>query len=111
MPEIRIVPVDNPGDLAQALAIREVVFIEEQRVQDQRKPIILDDGRIAVSTIDFQAYLMKTTCQKVSRREAASINFLNCGRSLSLLLPLTTSVNAWTTAQVCRFENSRNCAP
>jgi predicted GNAT family N-acyltransferase len=34
MPEIRIVPVDNPGDLAQALAIREVVFIEEQRVPE-----------------------------------------------------------------------------
>jgi hypothetical protein len=56
--------------------LRETGFIasiEEQRVQDQRKPIILDDGRIAVSTIDFQAYLMKTTCQKVSRREAASM--------------------------------------
>ncbi|MCC6777841.1 MAG: hypothetical protein IT537_14600 [Hyphomicrobiales bacterium] len=50
-----------------------IASIEEQRVQDQRKPIILDDGRIAVSTLDFQAYLMKTTCQKVSRREAASM--------------------------------------
>lgn len=56
--------------------LRETGFIasiEEQRVQDQRKPIILDDSRIAVSTIDFQAYLMKTTCQKVTRREAASM--------------------------------------
>lgn len=31
-PEIRIVPVQDPGDLAAALAIREVVFIEEQQV-------------------------------------------------------------------------------
>ena len=56
--------------------LRETGFIasiEDQRVQDQRKPIILDNGRIAVSTLDFQAYLMKTTCQKVSRREAASM--------------------------------------
>jgi hypothetical protein len=47
--------------------------IEEQRVQDQRKPIILEDGRIAVSTLDLHAYLLKTTCQKVSRREVASM--------------------------------------
>jgi predicted GNAT family N-acyltransferase len=33
-PTLTIVPVDNPGDLAQALAIREVVFIEEQRVPE-----------------------------------------------------------------------------
>ncbi len=32
--EIKIVPVDNEGDLAQALAIREVVFIEEQHVPE-----------------------------------------------------------------------------
>src|SRR5687767_695059 len=31
-PEISIVPVQNDGELAQALAIREVVFIEEQHV-------------------------------------------------------------------------------
>lgn len=32
MPEIRIAPAKGPGDLAAALAIREVVFIEEQAV-------------------------------------------------------------------------------
>ncbi len=32
MAEIRIEPVKGPGDLAAALAIREVVFIEEQAV-------------------------------------------------------------------------------
>ncbi len=32
MAEIRIAPVKGPGDLAAALAIREVVFIEEQAV-------------------------------------------------------------------------------
>jgi predicted GNAT family N-acyltransferase len=31
-PELRIVPTQGPGDLAAALAIREVVFIEEQAV-------------------------------------------------------------------------------
>jgi predicted GNAT family N-acyltransferase len=33
-PEISIIPVQNDGDLAQALAIREVVFIEEQHVPE-----------------------------------------------------------------------------
>ena len=33
-PEISIVPVQNDGELAQALAIREVVFIEEQHVPE-----------------------------------------------------------------------------
>ncbi|MBI3185831.1 MAG: GNAT family N-acetyltransferase [Myxococcales bacterium] len=32
--DVRIVPVRSEGDLAQALAIREVVFIEEQRVPE-----------------------------------------------------------------------------
>jgi len=30
--ELRIAPVEGPGDLASALAIREIVFIEEQSV-------------------------------------------------------------------------------
>ncbi|WP_373045087.1 GNAT family N-acetyltransferase [Vulgatibacter sp.] len=30
--EVEIIPVDGPGDFAAALAIREVVFIEEQQV-------------------------------------------------------------------------------
>lgn len=30
--ELRVVPVENKGDLASALALREVVFIEEQNV-------------------------------------------------------------------------------
>ena len=50
-----------------------IASIEDQRVQDQRKPIIIEDGRIAVSTLDFQAYMAKTTCQKVSQPEAASM--------------------------------------
>ncbi len=33
--EVRITPVDGPGDFAAALAIREVVFIEEQRVPEE----------------------------------------------------------------------------
>ncbi len=56
--------------------LRETDFIaciEEQRVQDQRKPVILEDGRIAVSTLDFQAYLIKTTCQKLSTPKVASM--------------------------------------
>ncbi len=56
--------------------LRETGFIasiEEERVQNQRKPIILDDGRIAVSTLDFRAYLIKTTCENVSPRQAASM--------------------------------------
>lgn len=56
--------------------LRETGFIasiEDQRVQDQRKPIILEDGRIAVSTLDLHAYLLKATCQRVSRREVASM--------------------------------------
>nr|WP_050727425.1 GNAT family N-acetyltransferase [Vulgatibacter incomptus] len=32
---MRVVPVDGPGDFAAALAIREVVFIEEQRVPEE----------------------------------------------------------------------------
>lgn len=32
--ELRIVPVQGEGDLASALAIREIVFIEEQRVPE-----------------------------------------------------------------------------
>ena len=31
-PNVEIIPVDGPGDFAAALAIREVVFIEEQQV-------------------------------------------------------------------------------
>jgi predicted GNAT family N-acyltransferase len=34
MSEISIVVIDNAGDLNQALAIREIVFIEEQRVPE-----------------------------------------------------------------------------
>lgn len=33
-PEVNIVPVKSEGELFQALAIREVVFIEEQRVPE-----------------------------------------------------------------------------
>lgn len=33
-PEISVAPVQNDGELAQALAIREVVFIEEQHVPE-----------------------------------------------------------------------------
>ena len=50
-----------------------IASIEDQRVQDQRKPIIIPDGRIAVSTLDFLAYMAKTTCQKISQPEAASM--------------------------------------
>jgi len=59
MAEIRFVPVDNPGDLAQALAIREVVFIEEQAVpetlerdeEDARAfHILAYDGKHAIGT-------------------------------------------------------------
>jgi predicted GNAT family N-acyltransferase len=59
MAEIRIVPVDNPGDLAQALAIREVVFIEEQAVpetlerdeEDARAfHVLAYDGKHAIGT-------------------------------------------------------------
>jgi predicted GNAT family N-acyltransferase len=59
MAEIRIQPVDNPGDLAQALAIREVVFIEEQAVpetlerdeEDARAfHVLAFDGKHAVGT-------------------------------------------------------------
>lgn len=59
MAEINIVPVDNPGDLAQALAIREVVFIEEQAVpetlerdeEDARAfHVLAYDGKHAIGT-------------------------------------------------------------
>src|ERR1700677_953171 len=59
MAAIRIAPVDNPGDLAQALAIREVVFIEEQSVpetmerdeEDSRAfHILAYDGKHAIGT-------------------------------------------------------------
>jgi hypothetical protein len=56
--------------------LRETGFIAsipDESVQDQRKPVILDDGRIAVSTIDLQAYLLKTTCEKIPRRLVASM--------------------------------------
>lgn len=33
--EVVIVPVEGPGDFAAAMAIREVVFIEEQRVPEE----------------------------------------------------------------------------
>lgn len=75
-----------------------ITSIENQRVQDQRKPIITDDGRIAVSSIDFQAYMAKTTCQKVSQREAGSMlvavggtKYRVCGRKydqIRRVLPL-----------------------
>jgi predicted GNAT family N-acyltransferase len=32
--EVTVVPVEGPGDFAAAMAIREVVFIEEQRVPE-----------------------------------------------------------------------------
>jgi hypothetical protein len=47
--------------------------IEGQRIQDQRKPIVIADGRIAVSTLDFQAYVNKTTFQGISAQQAASM--------------------------------------
>jgi len=59
MAEIQIVPIDNPGDLAQALAIREVVFIEEQAVPEtlerdeedaQAFHVLAFDGKHAVGT-------------------------------------------------------------
>jgi hypothetical protein len=50
-----------------------IASIEEERVQDQHKPIVIEDGRIAVSTLDFQAYVAKTTLQKISLVEAASM--------------------------------------
>jgi hypothetical protein len=75
-----------------------ITSIENQRVQDQRKPILTDDGRIAVSSIDFQAYMAKTTCQKVSQREAGSMlvavggtKYRVCGRKydqIRRVLPL-----------------------
>jgi hypothetical protein len=75
-----------------------IASIENQRVQDQRKPIVTDDGRIAVSSIDFQAYMAKTTCQKVSQREAGSMlvavggtKYRVCGRKydqIRRVLPL-----------------------
>lgn len=75
-----------------------IASIENQRVQDQRKPIVTDDGRIAVSSIDFQAYMAKTTCQKISQREAGSMlvavggtKYRVCGRKydqIRRVLPL-----------------------
>ena len=75
-----------------------ITSIENQRVQDQRKPIMTDDGRIAVSSIDFQAYMAKTTCQKISPREAGSMlvavggtKYRVCGRKydqIRRVLPL-----------------------
>jgi hypothetical protein len=75
-----------------------IASIENQRVQDQRKPIVTEDGRIAVSSIDFQAYMAKTTCQKVSQREAGSMlvavggtKYRVCGRKydqIRRVLPL-----------------------
>jgi predicted GNAT family N-acyltransferase len=59
MAELRIVPVDNPGDLAQCLAIREVVFIEEQSVPETMERdeedgrafhILAYDGKHAIGT-------------------------------------------------------------
>ena len=59
MADIRIVPVDNPGDLAQCLAIREVVFIEEQSVPETMERdeedgrafhILAYDGKHAIGT-------------------------------------------------------------
>lgn len=45
--------------------------IESQRIQDQRKPMILD-GRIAVCSSDFASYLEKTKNVKLSPKAAAS---------------------------------------
>ena len=56
--------------------LRETGFIgsiAEQRVQDQRKPFIKPDGRITISTLDFVAYVTKTTHQEISTEKAASM--------------------------------------
>jgi hypothetical protein len=45
--------------------------IENQRIQDQRKPMILD-GHIAVCSSDFVSYLEKTRNLKLSTKAAAS---------------------------------------
>jgi len=45
--------------------------IESQRIQDQRKPMILD-GHIAVCSSDFVSYLEKTRSVKLSTKTAAS---------------------------------------
>ena len=56
---IRIAPIDNPGDLNQALAIREVVFIEEQAVPETLERddedakafhVLAYDGKHAIGT-------------------------------------------------------------
>jgi hypothetical protein len=49
-----------------------ITAIEGQRVQDQRKPMLLD-GQIAVSSSDFAAYLEKTKGRKASAKGAASM--------------------------------------
>jgi hypothetical protein len=46
--------------------------IEGQRIQDQKKPMIVD-GRITVNSYDFQAYLLKTKGLNISMRAAASM--------------------------------------
>jgi hypothetical protein len=49
-----------------------ITAIEGQRVQDQRKPMLLG-GQIAVSSSDFAAYLEKTKGRKTSAKGAASM--------------------------------------
>jgi hypothetical protein len=46
--------------------------IEGQRVQDQKKPMIVD-GRISIASPDFAAYLEKTKGRKTSPKYAASM--------------------------------------
>jgi predicted GNAT family N-acyltransferase len=45
MSQVTVIPVSSPGDMAAALAIREVVFIEEQAVPPEFEHDELDDRR------------------------------------------------------------------
>jgi hypothetical protein len=49
-----------------------ITAIEGQRVQDQKKPMIVD-GRITVSSADLASYLEKTKGRKTSPKYAASM--------------------------------------
>jgi hypothetical protein len=72
-----------------------IAAIEGQRIQDQKKPMVVD-GRITVTSTDFANYLEKTKGRKTSARSAASmLNVVGARRTERLRSSQYASQTRW----------------
>lgn len=72
-----------------------IAAIEGQRIQDQKKPMVVE-GRITVTSTDFANYLEKTKGRKTSARSAASmLNVVGARRTERLRSSQYASQTRW----------------